>query len=564
MTMVVLADQPIHPEDDYKYVKDDDGAPLTRPCEICSRKFYVQRRCPDKTTCSKRCTLTKNYGGPGRDYELAKRAVAKIQAERYKAKTGYSNPGQNPEVRKKARQTMADHYGGGDYRKATKAVHERQKQGLLAKTGYTNPGQNPETKEKVRKTVHERYGVNNVFQSEAVKEKIRQTTLERYGVDSGLLIPAVRDKGIQSCMRKYGVPYVVLAPDVMSRGGMISHLNKTWHNRILRELGVDFDYEVRFNAGFDPADDSKPTAKWMQADLGRDGLLLDFNPTISHNSDLGYLCLRGQCRGKDTGDHSNCKRPKSKTYHQDRAIAAMENGCRLLQFYDWNDQANVLDDIKSNLDETERTAVDDPQVESINAMEAKEFLAANTVCNRPPAGSYCLGLFSGGELAAVLTAVEDSAVDGSWVIDGLAAKSAYPPYDCAKTLFDQFVSRTAPKTIIMLVSLDAGDYRIAEELGFELVGVTEPTCHWSRVHSHETTEDVIQRPDETAAEAAEMQANDYARVYDAGYLVWSKPAGRAEEQEEQGLENGVVCKTPGRLDVIGRHWCRQVLPPSAA
>lgn len=505
MTMVVLADQPIHPEDDYKYVKDDDGEPLTRPCEICGRKFYVQRRCADKTTCSKKCTLTKNYGGPGRDYELAKRTVAKIQAEKYKAKTGYSNPGQNPEVRKKVKKTIADHYGDGDYKKATKAVHEKQKQGLLAKTGYSNPGQNPETKEKVRRTVHERYGVDNVFQSEVVKEKIRQTTLERYGVASGLLLPAVRDKGIRDCMRKYGVPYMVLAPDVMYRGGMISRLNKTWHNRILRELGVDFDYEVRFNDGFDPADDSKPTAKWMQADLGHDGLLLDFNPTISHNADLGYLCLRGQCRGKDTGDHSNCKRPKSKTYHQDRAI----------------------------------------------------------VCNRSPAGSYCLGLFSGGELAAVLTAVEDVAVDGSWVIDGLATKSAYLPHDCSKTLFDQFVDRTSPKTTIMLVSLDAGDCRIAEELGFELIGVTEPTCHWSRVHSH-GTEDVIQRIEETAAEAGEMQANDYARVYDSGCLVWSKPAGSTAEQGEQGLKNGPVYKTQGRLDGIGHHRCRQARLPSVA
>lgn len=564
MTMVVLADQPIHPEDEHKYVKGDDGDPLTRPCEICGRKFYVQRRCADKTTCSKKCTLTKNYGGPGRDYELAKRTVAKIQAEKYKAKTGYSNPGQNPEVRKKVKKTIADHYGDGDYKKATKAVHEKQKQGLLAKTGYSNPGQNPETKEKVRRTVHERYGVDNVFQSEVVKEKIRQTTLERYGVASGLLLPAVRDKGIRDCMRKYGVPYMVLAPDVMYRGGMISRLNKTWHNRILRELGVDFDYEVRFNDGFDPADDSKPTAKWMQADLGHDGLLLDFNPTISHNADLGYLCLRGQCRGKDTGDHSNCKRPKSKTYHQDRAIAAMENGCRLLQFYDWNDQANVLDAIKANLYETERTAVDDPQVEPIDASEANEFLAANTVCNRSPAGSYCLGLFSGGELAAVLTAVEDGAVDGSWVIDGLATKSAYLPHDCSKTLFDQFVDRTSPKTTIMLVSLDAGDCRIAEELGFELIGVTEPTCHWSRVHSHGTTEDVIQRIDETAAEAAEMQSNDYARVYDSGCLVWSKPAGGTAEQGEQGLKNGPVYKTQGQLDGIGHHRCRQARLPSAA
>lgn len=534
--MVVLADQPIHPEDERKYVKDDDGDPLTRPCEICGQKFYVQKRRSDKTTCSKTCTLVKHYGGPGKDYELAKKTVARIQAEKYKAKTGYSNPGQNPEVRKKVKKTLADHYGGGDYKKATKAVHEKRKQRYLAKTGYVNPGQNPEIKKKVRKTVHERYGVDNVFQSEEVKEKIRQTTLERYGVTSSLLIPDVRNKCMRSCMEKYGVPYMVLAPGVTSRGCMISRLNKTWHDRILRELGVDFDYEVRFNAGFDLDDDGKPAAKWMQADLGHNGLLLDFNPTISHNSDLGYLCLRGQCRGKDTGDHSDCKKPKSRTYHQERAIAAMENGCRLLQFYDWNDPTNVLDAIKSNLDETERMAVDDQQVKPIDVSKANEFLAANTVCDRSPAGSYCLGLFSGGELAAVLTAVEDIADKGSWTIYGLAAESAYLPYECSKTLFDQFVSKTSPKIIVMRVSLDAGDYRIAEELGFELIGVTEPTCHWSRAHSHETTEDIVQWKDETAEAAAEMQSNDYVRVYDSGYLVWSKSAGHTAEQEEQGTQ----------------------------
>lgn len=494
-----------------------------------------------------------------RQDELAKKTVARIQAEKYKAKTGYSNPGQNPEVRKKARQTLADHYGAGDYKKATKAVHEKQKQGYLAKTGYVNPGQNPEIKKKVRKTVHERYGVDNVFQSEEIKEKIRQTTLERYGVTSSLLIPDVRDKCIRTCMEKYGVPYMVLAPGVTSRGGMVSHLNKTWHDRIFRKLGVDFDYEVRFNAGFDLDDDGKPAAKWMQADLGHNGLLLDFNPTISHNSDLGYLCLRGQCRGKDTGDHSDCKRPKSRTYHQERAIAAMENGCRLLQFYDWNDPTNVLDAIRSNLDETERMAADDPQVKPIDAAEANEFLAANTVCDSysSPAGSYCLGLFSDDELAAVLTAVEDIANNGSWIIDGLAVKSAYLPYECSRTLFDQFVSKTSPKTIIMRISLDTGDYRIAEELGFELVGVTEPTCHWSRVHSHETTEDIVQWTDETAEEVTEMQSNDYARVYDSGYLVWSKSVGRTAEQEEQGAQE------QGLLQDGLTSWSRQAPSPSA-
>lgn len=47
---------------------------------------------------------------------------------------------------------MAKNYGDGDYDKAQKVLYERRKETYKKKTGYENPGQNPEVKAKVRKT----------------------------------------------------------------------------------------------------------------------------------------------------------------------------------------------------------------------------------------------------------------------------------------------------------------------------------------------------------------------------------------------------------------------------
>ncbi len=141
-----------------KYEKDENGDVLQRKCVVDGNWFLVKRYQKDRVTCCGKCTLCYEHGGPNYDYEIAKKWKYERMHEGYKKKTGYDNPGQNPEVRKKVQETLDERYGDGTEGSGYKT---RMKQALKAyqeKTGYINPGQSPEVRAKVNKTLADNYG----------------------------------------------------------------------------------------------------------------------------------------------------------------------------------------------------------------------------------------------------------------------------------------------------------------------------------------------------------------------------------------------------------------------
>lgn len=376
-------------EDRMKYLPDENGDPLQRRCVVCTGWFLVKKHQQDKKTCCARCTLCYEHGGPDYDYDLAlkwrqeqsrkaykaktgydnpsqnpevkrkvqktfderygdgtpgsgRKANAKSSLKTYKEKTGYDNPSQNPEILEKIRETRARHYGDGDLDKANKELYRRRSMSYKEKTGYVNAGQNPEVKAKVRKTVQERYGVDNVFQDEDVKRKIVDTNMERYGVPYAHLQPERAEKIKQEMMDRYGVPYYVLLPEVQRKSGAVSRLNLNYRKDLEKALpGRRIDIEKPFGP--------KLTVKPRKADLAVDGtdVLIDLDPTVSHNSTIGYRCFRGFCDAVDPSDHSDCHEEKDVHYQEDRWRAARVDGWRLIQFYDWDDRDRTINYVKN-------------------------------------------------------------------------------------------------------------------------------------------------------------------------------------------------------------------------
>lgn len=406
-----------------KYLLDVDGTPIQRRCVVCTGWFLVRKDCPDKKTCCGRCTLCYEHGGPDYDYDIALKWKYEQQRRSYKAKTGYDNPSQNPKVKakvseafdrrygdgtpgsgrsermkqimknyqrktgyinpsqdpevlRKVRETRAKNYGDGDLDKANKELYRRRARSYKEKTGYENPGQNPEVKAKVHDTVMDRYGVDNVFQDETVKRKIMETTTERYGVPYVTLLPEVREKTKKDLMERYGVPYYVMIPEVQKSSGAISKLNLRYRKSLEEWLP---DHKIDIEKSFGDDVNGKP----RKADLtvvGTD-VLIDLNPTISHNSTIGYRCFKGLCSVGKNGDHSGCDGAKTVDYQLSRCEEAQKSGWRLFQFYDWDDESRILNYVrnvvKGNI--IDLNDCDPSWVTTNDQDDVKKFVSDNTI-----------------------------------------------------------------------------------------------------------------------------------------------------------------------------------------
>lgn len=406
-----------------KYLPDADGTPIQRRCVVCTGWFLVRKDCPDKKTCCGRCTLCYEHGGPDYDYDIALKWKYEQQRRSYKAKTGYDNPSQNPKVKakvseafdrrygdgtpgsgrsermkqimknyqrktgyinpsqdpevlRKVRETRAKNYGDGDLDKANKELYRRRSKSYKEKTGYENPGQNPEVKAKVHDTVMERYGVDNVFQDENVKRKIMETTTKRYGVPYVTLLPEVREKTKKDLMERYGVPYCVMIPEVQKSSGSISKLNLRYRKSLEEWLP---DHKIDIEKSFGDDVNGKP----RKADLTVVGtnVLIDLNPTISHNSTIGYRCFKGLCSVGKNGAHSECGGVKAVDYQSSRYEAARKSGWRLFQFYDWDDESRILNYVRNIV---EGNIIDlndcDPSWVTTNDQDdVKKFVSDNTI-----------------------------------------------------------------------------------------------------------------------------------------------------------------------------------------
>lgn len=483
----------------------------------------------------KKASLIAHYGGPDGDYETAKKAVARKQAKIYKDKTGYVNPGQNPEVRAKVKKTVTERFGNGNYEKAKAVIHERQMKAYKDKNGYDNPGQDPKVRKKVEKTVRKKYGTTNVFQVKEIKEKSKETNLRKYGVPYVMQNKEIRDKSVKTNLDKYGVPYAIMKAEATGSANRISKTNIRWHDLLEKELGIDFDYEVYFSEGTDKA---------MQADLGHSCVLVDIDPTVSHNVDVPYLCFKGLCGVPEDGDHSTCER-RTNDYHHQRALTAKQNGYSLLNVFDWTPQDYVLKTLRRRLDLIDVVDANNCGLLSIDQSAANRFLLVNSPLGKGAKQERCYGLTdSNGDLVQVMTFRKAKSYTGcEWELLRLCHSAKTFVTGGYERMFQQFLLDEKPKTVVADCMFDSMEsMKDVEDLGFTVTSDLSAQCYWYKIWNNGEKpikdsalvygiDKVLHRPSsdfpdydgsfETSNEGL-MLKEGYVRVYDAGgqRMIW--------------------------------------------
>lgn len=137
-------------------------------CDVCGeifeRRYSLYLKCQHEGIYKDVCPRCKNV----------------IARETYYNKTGYYNPNQNPEIKKKTKETSMLRYGTESPNQSER-VKEKKKKNYFDRTGYYNPSQNPEVQKKKNETYEKHTGYKFCGSSPEDRQKAFETYFKRTG-----------------------------------------------------------------------------------------------------------------------------------------------------------------------------------------------------------------------------------------------------------------------------------------------------------------------------------------------------------------------------------------------
>lgn len=365
-----------------------------------------------------RATTKKRHGVEHpMESEAFKEKIEQTNIERY----GVKNAQQNPEVRSRTKATNETKYGGSSPM-ASDEVRQKMKKSAQAAHGGLGFAA-PHTSAKIRETMIERYGAANPMQSAELRSRIEATNLERYGTPLpfgsdeitrklritqeelygglGWGSEILMDRIKETYLSTLGVEWPSQSPKVqekirltlektandgsIQKSSRISKLNRSWAEKLEAKFGLSVKLESSFGS--------------YSADIEIGGLLVDFNPTVSHNTAIPFGCQLASCQN-DCGKH----RRITPDYHYRRAMEALSLSRKLIQVFSWDSEEHVLQMLGGRIAPlSHKYSARKLSARVIPQKEANQFLSLNHLQGAARGQSYCLGLFDCDQLVAVAT-----------------------------------------------------------------------------------------------------------------------------------------------------------------
>lgn len=401
--------------------------------------------------------------------------------------------------------------------------NSKSEQKWIENYGTKNPSQAAEIKQKKKLTTMANYGVDNPSRSKEVKERRRATIQERFGVDNAGQSPVVRAKMKKTNLKRYGVENVFQLPEIqaLSKGQQcrqVSKINRLWHKRIQDYIEVSFDFEVRVGKFF--------------ADLGKGDLVVEINPTITHNTTVSFPHVLGMCKEENCTLHNT----NAADYHQIRALEAEANGKVMLQYFDWYDKDIFMSVLRSKLGMDEnQVRSKDCELKEISELKAKKFFMKNHILGETDKQDYCLGLFYNGELVYAQS-YRRLSEDNEWEVVRSCSKMNWSITESFYKCHSAFVEEKNPENIVSHVNLSIGGYPEQNLPDWIPVSVNEPQFTWSFLgfgselgrkvlFVGDTDTSLIPSDDFMTSGGKDWLSEGYVKVFDAGTrtFMWNKP-----------------------------------------
>lgn len=291
------------------------GKEITYKCSPQGIKRYCSYRCgalaPETREKIKKTSLER-YGVENSMYlDKFKQQVMESQIKKY-GKLAFNTD--------KQKQTMIERYG------VEVPSKNKEVQKKIRETQYkNNGGVYAFNTEKQRQTMIERYGGAGSLSSPEVLKKQRQTMKERYGHENTMHIPEIRKKALDKIIENNG--------QLFGGGNNISKKNQLFKDS-LEAVGLQSTFEKRVENSF------------FDLHIVDTNILVDINPTVSHNSHIAFACERTHCKTIPCEKHT----PTSSSYHLGRSKIAARNNYDLVQVFDWDDWDVVISSILKRLE----------------------------------------------------------------------------------------------------------------------------------------------------------------------------------------------------------------------
>lgn len=288
-------------------------------------------------------------------------------------------------------------------------------------------------------------------------DKILQTKLKRYGNLIGI--------DIDKFYAKYGVKYPCQLPQCVNATTSISKVNKSWQSYLASITGKQVELEF-------------PLGKY-KFDLKIDNLLIEINPTFTHNYDMSFSYLRYHAKGA-----KNSHLPID--WHFNKMQVARKHGYDFIAIFDWDDAEKVASLIKSKLQiEQTRIFARKCDVKMISLQQANEFQSLHHLQGGLKSQQHCIGLFYNDELVQVMTfgSIRSKKLKNanSYELLRVCSKQNTQIVGGTSKLFMHFVKQYLPQTVISYCDLSKFDGTSYDTLGFALTNVSFRP-HWCRLH----------------------------------------------------------------------------------
>ena len=353
------------------------------------------------------------------------------------------------------------------YQERGQEIQEKMKKTCLNRYGVTSTNKLESMKEKSKKTCLERYGTEYAIQNKEMREKIEKTNLEKYGVKIASCSKEIankirtklttkseeerkiiQEKIRQTNLEKYGVEYFCLTDKARNGLTCISKPNKKFQ-AMLKNYNIDSELEFSL-------------VKYAY-DLKINDILIEINPTITHNSS----------REINIGNYF--VKPKSSTYHQDKSLFALENGYFCLHIWDWDDEDKIIETLKPKKPLYARSLeIKEPSYEEIGLFLEKYHLQGSCYGQE-----IRLGLYKDDELIQVMTFGKPRYNKTyEYELLRLCTKAGYSVVGGAERLFNHFLNTYNPNSIISYCDNSKFKGDVYKKLGMELKSYGKPSKHW--------------------------------------------------------------------------------------
>ena len=398
-------------------------------------------------------------------------------------------------------------------KKDKKKIYENTAKTMLQKYGVDNSSKLDSALQKRQETNIRKYGAKTYAESNCFKERTLENN-PNYGIISSkeLLKSKILEMGkptlSEICKElNYSYTPVFKAIQKFDLGSYIkkeySKTNIYWHDLILKELGIDMEYEgCIFDNNYEKVDLYYSEKK----------IAIDINPTITHNTQFNPF-------------HPENITYVTTTYHFNRAVNAEKNGWLLYQIFDWDSQDKVLLQLKNLFGLNDKIYARKCIVKEVGKYDAKEFLEKYHI--QGYIGSkYRYGLYHNDILVSLMTFGKSRFYKDA-EIELLRYCSIGTVVGGASKLFNYAVSQINPKNIVTYSDMGKGHGNVYTKLGFKFMkyaglnALYAPIYHTGIAYKTQKASQEYQKNGKEFKSCKEyFNSKKWYRINDAGNKIW--------------------------------------------